>query len=70
MLFHNCSDKVEALSCIEAELHQMREVDENNHLLLLHKLAALDRVVPDFLTLLEVLLCRLNVCLIVGVLLV
>jgi hypothetical protein len=48
----------------------MREVDEYNHLLLLHKLAALDRVVPDFLTLLEVLLCRLNVSLIVGVLLV
>ena len=70
MLFYNSSDKVEALSCIEAELHQMREVDKDNHLLLLHKLATLDRVVPDFLTLLEVLLRCFNVSEIVRVLLV
>ena len=70
MLFHNSSDKVEALSGIEAELHQMREVDKNRHLFLLHKLAALNHVVPDGLTLLEVILCCLNICEIVGVLLV
>lgn len=70
MLFHNSSDKVEALSCVEVELHQMREVDENNHLLLLHELAALDSVVLNFLTLLEVLLSCFNISDIVGVLLV
>ena len=70
VLFHNSSDKVEALSSVEVELHQMREVDENNHLLLLHELAALDCVVLDFLALLEVILCCFNVSDIVGVLLV
>ena len=69
MRLHDGSDKVEALGNIEMKLHEVREIDEDRDLLLLHQLLPLDHIVLDRLEIVQgcLLVSSLHISVIVRV---